>query len=141
MVDPTQMCPSSISLLGVFQGTICNIEWLKGGPWSSELLGGPKLEGDLRTLFIPWMGLLQYWRIAGAAFFLSRSTLSDVLSIIMYVWRILQLIMLSHKIDSILQINFDLMNTPVIQKYLKVKLRSELRTKYPICSIIFKKKF
>ena len=44
MVDPTQMCPSSTTPLGQFQG-ICNIERLKGGPWSPELLRGPKLEG------------------------------------------------------------------------------------------------
>ena len=31
MVDQTQMCPSSILLLGLFRGIICNIEGLKGG--------------------------------------------------------------------------------------------------------------
>ena len=44
MVEPTQMCPSSISPLGLFQGIIFNIEKL-GWPWSPELLGGPNLKG------------------------------------------------------------------------------------------------
>ena len=34
-----------ISPLGQFQWIICNIERLIGGAWSSELLGGPKLDG------------------------------------------------------------------------------------------------
>ena len=34
-----------ISPLGQFQWIICNIERLIGGPWSSELLGGLKLDG------------------------------------------------------------------------------------------------
>ena len=37
--------PSSISPLGMFQGIICNIERLRGGPWSPEFLDRPKLEG------------------------------------------------------------------------------------------------
>ena len=48
MVDQTQMCPSSILSLGLFQGIICNIERLKGGSWSPELLGGPVL-GEYQT--------------------------------------------------------------------------------------------
>ena len=44
MVDETQMYPSSISPLRLLQGIICNIESLKGGPQSTELLGEPKLE-------------------------------------------------------------------------------------------------
>ena len=44
-VDQTQLCPSSISLLGLFQEIICNTERLKGARWSPELLGRPKLEG------------------------------------------------------------------------------------------------
>ena len=31
MVDLTEMIPSSISSLGLFQGVICNIERVKGG--------------------------------------------------------------------------------------------------------------
>ena len=41
MVDQTQIYPSSISPLGLFQGIV---ERLKGGPWRPELLRGPKLE-------------------------------------------------------------------------------------------------
>ena len=59
MVDPTQMCPSLISPLGMFQGIICNIDRLKfrtlepliaGG---TEIGQGPNLKrGDLRPLFM-----------------------------------------------------------------------------------------
>ena len=38
MVDQTQMCPLSNTPLELFQGIICTIERLKGGPWSPELL-------------------------------------------------------------------------------------------------------
>ena len=49
------MCTSSMSPLGLFKGIICNIERLKGGPWSSELLGEPNwretdLKGGPQTL-------------------------------------------------------------------------------------------
>ena len=56
MIDQTQVCPSSISPLGMFQGIIYVIfRGKKGGPWCPELLGGPKLErrpdlkGELQT--------------------------------------------------------------------------------------------
>lgn len=44
-----------MSPLGLFKGIICNIERLKGGPWSSELLGEPNwretdLKGGPQTL-------------------------------------------------------------------------------------------
>ena len=59
MADQTQMCFSSISPLGPFQGIICNIERKKGGPWSPVLLGnlvgvGTWFErgGELRPLLI-----------------------------------------------------------------------------------------
>ena len=62
MVDQTQMYPSSILPLGLFQGIICKIERLNGGPWSPELLGRSKLKGrsdlkggDLRPLFMSWL--------------------------------------------------------------------------------------
>ena len=49
MIDQTQMYPSSISPLGLPQGITCNIERLRGGTWSPELLGRPKLwETDLK---------------------------------------------------------------------------------------------
>ena len=72
MVDQTQMFPSFILPPGLLQEIICNIERLKGGPWSPELLGGPKLEGwpylkggDLRSLFIPciWC-LIKYYLLS-----------------------------------------------------------------------------
>ena len=50
MVDQTQMCLSSISPSGLFQGIICKIERLKGGtlePWSigeTWTVGGPNLK-------------------------------------------------------------------------------------------------
>ena len=40
MVDQTQMCPSSILSLGLFQGIICNIEGLKGGILEPWITGG-----------------------------------------------------------------------------------------------------
>ena len=43
MVDQTEMCPSSISPLGLLQRIKCNTERLKGTlAWRPELLGGPK---------------------------------------------------------------------------------------------------
>ena len=59
MVDQNQMCPPSISPLKMFLGVTCNIERVKLGTWSPELLGelnwsGIWFErGDLRPLFIP----------------------------------------------------------------------------------------
>ena len=49
MTDPTQMYPSSISPLGLFQGIICNIERLKSGTLEPCITGGPKLEGGIQT--------------------------------------------------------------------------------------------
>ena len=40
MVDPTQMCPSSILPLGLFQGIIGNIERLKEDTLKSWITGG-----------------------------------------------------------------------------------------------------
>ena len=45
MVNQTQMYPSSISPLGLFQEMICNNERLKGGLRSPEFMGRPKLKG------------------------------------------------------------------------------------------------
>ena len=45
MIDQTQMSPSSISPVALFQGTICNIERLKGDSRSLELQGESKVEG------------------------------------------------------------------------------------------------
>ena len=42
MVDHTQICPLSVSPLGLFQGIICNIKIFERG--DLELLGGAKLE-------------------------------------------------------------------------------------------------
>ena len=64
MVDPTQMCPSSVSPLRLFHGIICFLERLKGGTWELWITGGRNLDwrgreggliwkGDLRPLFIP----------------------------------------------------------------------------------------
>ena len=36
----------------ILEDLICNIERLKGEPWSSDLPGG---QGNLRPLFIPWL--------------------------------------------------------------------------------------
>ena len=44
MSNQTQMYPSFILPLRLFQEIIHNIERQKGGAWSPELLGGPKLE-------------------------------------------------------------------------------------------------
>ena len=46
MVDPTQMCPSSVSPLGLFQGITWNIEWLKDGTLEPWIAGVPKLKGE-----------------------------------------------------------------------------------------------
>ena len=43
IVDQTQMCPSSILPLGLFQGIIRNIERLKGWNLKPWIAGGPKL--------------------------------------------------------------------------------------------------
>ena len=40
MFDQTQMCPSFISSLGLFQGIICNIEWLRGRILEHWITGG-----------------------------------------------------------------------------------------------------
>ena len=47
MAGQNQMCFSSISPLGLFQGIICNIEKQKGGPWSPQLLGNLNWRMDL----------------------------------------------------------------------------------------------
>ena len=52
MFDPTQMCSSSISPLGLFQG----LRGWKKGPWNPELLGEPKLEEELIWRFF-WTNL------------------------------------------------------------------------------------
>ena len=49
MVDQTQMYPSSMSPVALFQGTICNNERLKGDSRSLELQGGSKVEGGPQT--------------------------------------------------------------------------------------------
>ena len=49
MTDPTQMYPSSISPLGLFQGIICNIDRLKSGTLEPCITGGRKLEGGPQT--------------------------------------------------------------------------------------------
>ena len=64
-VDQTEMCLSSISPLGMFQGIICNIERLKRGNLEPELPGQHKLDwggrggfkssdSELGSLFILW---------------------------------------------------------------------------------------
>ena len=45
MADLAQMCPSSISPLGIFQGIMCNIERLKGGTVETWITGGTKTGG------------------------------------------------------------------------------------------------
>ena len=63
MIYPTWICFSSILPLGLFKGIICNVERLKGGPWSPELLVGNLdqrgdliwMGGGLRPLFILWI--------------------------------------------------------------------------------------
>ena len=39
-VDQTQMCPSSISPLGLFQGITCNIKRLNGATMEPLIIGG-----------------------------------------------------------------------------------------------------
>ena len=80
-IDPTQMRPSSISPSGLFQGITCNIERLKEGPWSPELLGDRYRKGDLiwkgnlRPLFIPFKCIniitLRFWKKEAVQYFLN----------------------------------------------------------------------
>ena len=59
MVDQTQMCPSSILSLALFQGIICNIERLKGGILQPWITGGTWFGGNIRPLFIPcWCDII-----------------------------------------------------------------------------------
>ena len=71
IVDQTQMCPSSILPLGLFQGIICNIERLKGWNLEPWIAGGPKLEGGPQTLLHT---MLMWYYILFSKFYLPTSS-------------------------------------------------------------------
>ena len=56
IIDPAQIClsPISLELLELFQGIVCNTERLKRGKLETWIIGGDKLEQDLRPFFISW---------------------------------------------------------------------------------------
>ena len=96
MVDQTQLCHSSISLLGLSQEIIYNIQRLIGGPWSPELLGdlnwrgvwlkgGTSQNSSYHVHYITFVNqfVLQFIKLPT---YLSQSFLFLLIIILVFIW-------------------------------------------------------